>query len=86
MEDFKELIRLKNSYLKEKQFNIKGEIYKAYQKVHNRLDIRAAKETFTYKDYEVITAWEVYYNGKKVGYMLDYFTKAKKIRSVGVEI
>ena len=86
MDEFKELVKVKNKLLMEQQFSKKVELNKRYNELRKELDIRVAKETFTYKDYEVLMSWAIYYKGEKVGYMLDYFNKQKKIRSVGVEI
>ena len=86
MEDFKELIRAKNRYISEKNFSNKIELYKEFTRLIGQFDIRPTSESFEYKGHEILQAWVVYLKGEKLGYMLDYFTKAKKIRSVGIEI
>lgn len=85
MEELKKYIKAKKNYMYERQFNKKILAKQELQEALKNIEVKENKQSWNYKNYEVIGAYDIILSEQKIATELQYLLKNGDIRAVWLD-
>lgn len=85
MDNLRKYIKAKKNYMQEKQFNKKMQAKQELQEALKDIQVKENMQGWAYKNYEVLGAYDILENDKKIATELQYLLKNGDIRAVWID-
>ena len=85
MDNLRKYIKAKKNYMQEKQFSKKMQAKQELQEALKDIQVKENMQGWAYKNYEVLGAYDILENDKKIATELQYLLKNGDIRAVWID-